>query len=178
MTNAVIDALGAAAGAQPQASVDAAETRVERLARLQALADARSAAALASGRGAANAVPESFRKFEGMVLQTFIQSMLPQDAEAVYGSGLAGDMWKSFMATEIANQMAKAGGIGIAEKVLGAHYMAGEKKVPVTGLPGAGEKSGLAEQQLLSAGLVQEMQRSMMKSLGEDLAATGRSSAD
>ncbi|MCO5162593.1 MAG: rod-binding protein [Mesorhizobium sp.] len=178
MTNAVIDALGAASSTQPQAPVDAAQTRVERLARLHAAADARSAAALSSSRAAAETVPETFRKFEGMVLQTFIQSMLPQDAEAVYGSGLAGDMWKSFMATEIANQMAKAGGIGIAEKVLGAHYMAGEKTVPVTGLPGAAEQTGLAQQQLLSAGLVQEMQRSMMKTLGEDLAAAGRSSAD
>lgn len=144
MANAVIDALGAAASTQPQVSADASETRVERLARLRAAADTRSAAALASSRAAADAVPESFRKFEGMVLQTFIQSMLPQDAEAVYGSGLAGDMWKSFMATEIANQMSRAGGIGIADRVLGAHYMAGENKVPVTGLPGAGEKSGLA----------------------------------
>mgnify|MGYP000267545493 FL=1 len=178
MTNAVIDALGAATGTQPQVSADAAETRVARLARLHAAADARSAAALASSRAAADAVPETFRKFEGMVLQTFIQSMLPQDAEAVYGSGLAGDMWKSFMATEIANQMARAGGIGIADRVLGAHYMAGENKVPVAGLPGTAEKTGLAEQQLLSAGLVQEMQRSMMQTLGEDLAAAGRSSAD
>ncbi len=178
MANAVIDALGAAAGTQPQVSVDAPETRVERLARLRAAADIRSAAALASSRSAADAVPESFRKFEGMVLQTFIQSMLPQDAEAVYGSGLAGDMWKSFMATEIANQMAKAGGIGIAERVLGPHYMDGEKKVAISGLPGAAEKSGLADQRLLSSSLVQEMQRTMMKSLGEDLAATGRSSTD
>lgn len=178
MTNAVIDALGTAAGTQPHVSAEAAETRVGRLARLQAAADARSAAALASSRAAADAVPETFRKFEGMVLQTFIQSMLPQDAEAVYGSGLAGDMWKSFMATEIANQMARAGGIGIADRVLGAHYMAGEDKVPVAGLPGSAEKTGLAEQQLLSAGLVQEMQRSMMQTLGEDLAAAGRSSAD
>lgn len=175
MTNAVIDALGGTAIGQP--SVDASESRVERLARLAAVSDARSAAALASPR-AAGKVPETFQKFEGMVLQTFIQSMLPQESEAVYGSGLAGDMWKSFLATEIANQMAKAGGIGIAERVLGQHYMDGEKKVAISGLPGTAEKSGLADQRLLSSSLVQEMQRTMMKSLGEDLAATGRSSAD
>ncbi len=178
MANAVIDALGGTAIGQPNAPVDASESRVERLARLAAVSDARSAAALASPRAAAGKVPETFQKFEGMVLQTFIQSMLPQESEAVYGSGLAGDMWKSFLTTEIANQMAKAGGIGIAERVLGQHYMDGEKKVAISGLPGAAEKSGLADQRLLSSSLVQEMQRTMMKSLGEDLAATGRSSAD
>lgn len=176
MTNAVIDALGAAA--QPQVEVATSESRAERIARLSAAAAGRSAEALATRGAGTRAVPETFRKFEGMVLQSFIQSMLPQESEAVYGSGLAGDMWKSFMATEIANQMAKAGGIGIADRVLGAHYMAGEQKVSVVGLPGAAEKTGLAQQQLLSTGLVQEMQRSMMKSLGEDLAAGGRSSTD
>ena len=178
MTNAVIDALGASAATQTQVELANAETRAERIARLSAAADARSAAALAANGRSTRAVPETFRKFEGMVLQSFIQSMLPQESEAVYGSGLAGDMWKSFMATEIANQMAKAGGIGIADRILGDHYMAGEAKVSVTGLPGAAERTGLAQQQLLSTGLVQEMQRSMMKSLGEDLASGGRSSAD
>ncbi len=178
MTNAAIDPLGSPATTRPDVLVEASESRAERIARLSAAGGARSDAALAMRGVNRLQVPETFRKFEGMVLQTFIQSMLPQESEAVYGSGLAGDMWKSFMATEIANQMAKAGGIGIAEHVLGAHYMAGETKVSVTGLPGAAERSGLAQQQLLSTGLVEEMQRGMIKSLGEDLAATGRSSRD
>ena len=41
--------------------------------------------------------PKSYANFEAMVLQTFIQTMLPKDAEAVYGKGMAGDMWKSMM---------------------------------------------------------------------------------
>ncbi len=178
MANAVIDALAAAGRSEASAQAVTAESRTERLAKLAAEAAARSDAARSTRIGAPREVPETFRKFEGMVLQTFIQSMLPQESEAVYGSGLAGDMWKSFMATEIANVMAKAGGIGIAERVLGDHYMDGEKQIPVSGLPGVAEKSGLAEQQLLSGGLVQEMQRNMMRTLTEDLAATGRASAD
>ena len=39
---------------------------------------------------AANTQPEAFAKFEAMVLQTFLQSMLPKDTESVYGGGMAG----------------------------------------------------------------------------------------
>lgn len=174
MGNAVVDALAAAGRTQKAVTVADPETRVERLARMSAEAAVRSDAARATRVLGKREVPETFRKFEGMVLQTFIQSMMPKEAESVYGSGLAGDMWKSFMATEIANVMTKSGGIGIAERVLGDHYMAGENKVSVAGLPGAAETSGLAEQQLLSSGLVQEMQRGMLKSLSADLASGGR----
>ena len=67
-------------------------------------------------------VPESFRRFEAMVLQTFIQNMLPRDGGAVYGKGVAGDMWKSQLAEKIADAIAGRGGIGIAERVLGGRY--------------------------------------------------------
>ena len=178
MANSVVDALAAAGRAEPAATVATSESRTERLGRLAAEAVARSETVRSTRIGAAHEVPETFRKFEGMVLQTFVQNMLPKESEAVYGGGLAGDMWKSFMATEIANVMTKAGGIGIADRVLREHYMAGERAIPVSGLPGVTEKSGLAEQKLLSTGLVQEMQRGMMKSLIEDASVTGRSTGD
>src|SRR5690606_30932930 len=68
------------------------------------------------------ASPESFKRFEAMVLQTFIQNMLPKDGAAVYGKGMAGDMWKSMLAEKIADVMAERGGIGIADHMLGQHY--------------------------------------------------------
>ena len=46
--------------------------------------------------------PASFKRFEAMVLQTFIQNMLPKDGAAVYGKGMAGDMWKSLLAEKVA----------------------------------------------------------------------------
>lgn len=60
----------------------------------------------------------TLQEFEAVVLQSFISSMLPQNAENVYGEGTAGDVWKSMMAEQIAKQMAKAGGIGIADRIL------------------------------------------------------------
>ncbi len=56
--------------------------------------------------------------FEAVVLQSFISSMLPENAENVYGEGTAGSVWKSMLAEQISKQMAKSGGIGIAERIL------------------------------------------------------------
>ena len=62
------------------------------------------------------------------MLQTFIQNMLPKDGAAVYGKGVAGDMWKSLMAEKIADVMAERGGIGISDRILGDHYVGGKKR--------------------------------------------------
>ena len=83
---------------------------------------------MAEGAGPASSTPaktasvddpkkKPFVEFEAMVLQTFLQSMLPSDSESVYGSGLSGDMWKSLLAQEMGKAMAQTGGIGIADKV-------------------------------------------------------------
>ncbi|MDQ2704689.1 MAG: rod-binding protein [Pseudomonadota bacterium] len=74
--------------------------------------------------------PASFKRFEAMVLQTFIQNMLPRDGAAVYGKGMAGDMWKSLLAEKVAEVMADRGGIGIADRVLGERYEAQTEAKP------------------------------------------------
>jgi peptidoglycan hydrolase FlgJ len=65
-----------------------------------------------------NATPETYRKFEAMVLQNFLKYMMPNDSEDVYGKGMAGDIWKSMSAEQIANSIAKRGGIGIADHMM------------------------------------------------------------
>ena len=62
------------------------------------------------------------------MLQTFIQNMLPKDGAAVYGKGIAGDMWKSLLAEKLADVMAERGGIGISDRMLGDHYADGEAR--------------------------------------------------
>ncbi|MBF9235640.1 rod-binding protein [Microvirga alba] len=64
---------------------------------------------------------EAYQKFEAFILQSFIETMLPKDAENTFGKGTAGGVWKSMMAEQIGTQIAKAGGIGIAKKVFAAH---------------------------------------------------------
>jgi Rod binding domain-containing protein len=66
-------------------------------------------------------VPDAAQKFESFVLQTFIQEMMPETAEGVYGSGVAGDFWKSMMSEKIAEQVAERGSVGIADYVRKGH---------------------------------------------------------
>lgn len=58
-----------------------------------------------------------FNKLEAFIMQTFIQSMLPKDAPAVYGKGTAGDVWKGMLAEKMGNEVAKSGQLGIAKKL-------------------------------------------------------------
>lgn len=139
-------------------------------------ADGRAARVTAMAQANRAARSETFEKFEAMVLQNFVQSILPEENEAVYGEGMAGDIWKSFLAKEIADQMAKAGGIGIADRVLGDHYMDGDKKVALSGVSHDPAKPDADRSQAMSSAMVQEMQRNMMRQIGAELtgdASTG-----
>jgi len=179
-TDIVLDVARAA----DTASIEAARARLEKIARTGAAAAAGEAfraagevmATRSAGAARSRQVPETFVKFEAMVLQTFLQSMLPEESEAVYGQGLAGDMWKSFLAKELGTQMARAGGIGIADKILGDYYMSGKTKVPVAGVDGGPEKAETDAQDLLSVALVQEIQRNITRTIGENIALRNRPS--
>nr|WP_167365055.1 rod-binding protein [Mesorhizobium qingshengii] len=111
---------------------------------------------------------KKFKKFEAMVLQTFIQNMLPKDTEGVYGKGLAGDMWKSQLAERVADVMAERGGIGIAKSMLADHYLEGKRVVPVGPVSGGPEKTEIDQQNSLSTSLVHELQRKAARSITGD----------
>lgn len=64
-----------------------------------------------------NGSGEVYRKFEAFILQMFVESMLPKDAEDVFGKGTAGTVWRSMLAEQISNEMAKGNGIGIAKQL-------------------------------------------------------------
>ncbi|GAA0274064.1 hypothetical protein LNAOJCKE_4494 [Methylorubrum aminovorans] len=63
---------------------------------------------------------DPYRKFEGQVIQQFVEAMLPK-AETVFGKGNAGGIWKSMLSEQIGQQIAKTGGIGIARMLNPAH---------------------------------------------------------
>ena len=69
------------------------------------------------GKAPPSDAAKAYRGFEAMTLATFIESAMPDDSAAVFGSGTAGNVWKSMLAEQIANQMAKAGGIGLADQL-------------------------------------------------------------
>lgn len=81
--------------------------------------DSASAHASSAGVSAVSgkAVPEHMRKFETMVLQNFVKSMMPAESEEIYGKGTAGEMWRGMMADQLGEALSKGGGIGIAESL-------------------------------------------------------------
>jgi peptidoglycan hydrolase FlgJ len=74
---------------------------------------------------AANSGPASAEKaqrdLEGMLLQNVIESILPKDSDGLYGGGVAGGMWRSVLAEQIGTQIARSGGIGIADHIFKSH---------------------------------------------------------
>ncbi len=126
-----------------------------------------------------SARPESYVQFEAMVLQNFVQQMLPSDAENVYGTGIAGEMWKGFLAQELGMQMARVGGIGISDRILGDYYEAGDEKVPVAGVEADTEDKLAGEaKSLLSTALIQEIQRTIVGSVTDAAAAASGVTSD
>lgn len=96
-------------------------------------------------------VPETYRKFEAMVLQSFIKSMLPKNGEDVYGQGTAGEIWKGMMARQVADVISKRGGIGIADHLLEGRFSGlGAAEAPRPAVTG--------DNLNLAAGLVQQLQ--------------------
>jgi hypothetical protein len=113
-------AMAAAAGtstAAAQAAASGASATTAETAKLTAMANARTAPMLRQDNSPAKAM----EKLEAFFLQSALQEMLPKDAENVYGAGLAGDVWKSMLAEQMAAELAKTTKFGIAER-LGQHH--------------------------------------------------------
>ena len=132
----LVDAMKAA---DPQ---QAAEARLK-LQKLSAAskvdtADAPKFSAEVSAGNRRTAIQESpqevLQKFESVVLSTFVQAMMPKEASSVYGEGLSGDMWKAQMAEKIGEQLARNGGIGIADRLLKSYQVEDETIKPIAGL--------------------------------------------
>jgi Rod binding domain-containing protein len=74
------------------------------------------AASTARASGASKP-PEAFAQLEAFVLQSFIQSMLPQNSQGFFGKGPAGEVWKSMLAEKLGAQIASSGQVGLAKRL-------------------------------------------------------------
>lgn len=94
----------------------------------------KSDTALASAGGASSVkAGNGYRDFEAMALTTFVESMLPKSGgSSLFGTGTAGEVWRSMMAQQIAGQLAAAGGIGIADQLQAAAERAKSAAAPNT----------------------------------------------
>jgi Rod binding domain-containing protein len=137
-------------------------------------APASSSPDIALGRTADRpSMPDASKKFEAMVLQTFISSMMPKDTQGVYGEGMAGEMWKSMMAEKIAGVVAERGGIGIAEHVLGDFEMNGDKIRPLAGVTPQAEALSEEKPAAMASVIVDQFQRRLARDLAADAETSG-----
>ncbi|MBR1131075.1 rod-binding protein [Bradyrhizobium iriomotense] len=112
-------------------NADFAATMDAEVGKAAAAADQSAAKVAEAQSGAVNGAPvqvikapasgEVYRKFEAFILQTFVETMLPKESEELFGKGTAGSVWKSMLAEQLGNQLAKGKGIGIARQLAAAN---------------------------------------------------------
>ena len=132
--NALAGAAAAQTGDFAQTLAQTAPSASLAAAPVAEMADARSRLAdtmLAASDKAAKAQVD----FEAVLLDGFVNEMLPKDASATFGQGLAGDMWKSMLADQVSRQIAKSGDAGNRQTLVRGASAVGERIV------GAGEPS-------------------------------------
>ncbi len=56
---------------------------------------------------------KAYRGVEELVLQKLVETMLPKEDSGVFGSGTAGDVWRSMLAEQLAKQIGKTVDLGL-----------------------------------------------------------------
>ena len=112
-----------APGADFSADLDRAASKALAIpAPLASAADARSR--LAEPPNGSDRLNQAKTQFEAMMLSPLVSEMLPKDASNVFGSGTAGDMWRSMLAEQVSLQIAKSGKLGLARRLFATHELA------------------------------------------------------
>lgn len=122
-------------------------------------AEAKTADAKTADDAKTQKTKETYRAFEAMTLATMLQSAMTSSTSSYFGEGVAGDTWKSLMVEQIANQMAKNGGVGIADQLTRSAKLAMADTSP-------------AEPQAAQTLLTTSGERALIRALDEDDSGT------
>ncbi|WP_299938010.1 rod-binding protein [uncultured Nitratireductor sp.] len=167
----VLNVARAADPAKAAAAKERLQAKSGATASFQAVFDARPVGAI---RTDASAPSDVEKKFEAMVLQNFMQSLLPEETSSVYGEGLAGEMWRSMLAQQLSESLAEQGGLGIARNVLRDYTVENEERVPVGAVSQTPEQEEAGRRALMSTAMVEEIERHAARTLGVNPAAAAR----
>lgn len=63
----------------------------------------------------------AYEKFEAVILQNFVQNILPKD-ESLFGDAASADIVRSMLAEQLATQLAQSGRLGIAKMMAAAAH--------------------------------------------------------
>ena len=91
---------------------------------------------------------------------------MPKQSSALFGTGTAGDVWKSMLAEQIAAEMARAGGIGIAEHLKAAH----PADKPDKAKDGITQVGDAADKALAESAIIAANQRNFLSTITPDQA--------
>jgi len=78
-----------------------------------------SGAQLQSAQRDASQPASAAQKFEAFLLQSWLETLLPKEETGVFGLGGAGNVWRSLVAEQLGEQLARAGGIGVRKLLAG-----------------------------------------------------------
>ncbi|MCZ4290537.1 rod-binding protein [Hoeflea alexandrii] len=131
---------------------------------LLASADQSSVSVASAQDAAPDKSLEVYQRFEAMILQNFVGSMLPTDSEQLYGEGTAGEIWKGMMAEQLGAVLAKGGGIGIAARMMGDRLNA-----PVAPESADAIGSNVSNR---AAGLINEIQKQILADVAGSVETT------
>lgn len=56
----------------------------------------------------------AYKGLERLILKDVIESILPKEAPALFGSGTAGDIWRFLLVNQLADEMERTVSLGIA----------------------------------------------------------------
>jgi peptidoglycan hydrolase FlgJ len=122
---------------------------------LASAADARSR--LAEAPGGPDKLGQTKTQFEAMMLNSFVGELLPKDTGAVFGQGMAGDMWRSMLAEQVSMQIAKSGKLGLARRLFATHEFAPRSTRVGEAAKTAGESATQMSANILSAPAAAEL---------------------
>lgn len=171
--------LDVARAADPEAIASARATLMNRVHGASAVAFDAGTAAVAptshntlTRQASATSMSDASKKFEAMVLQTFISAMMPKDTQGTYGQGMAGEMWKSMMAENLAGAVANGGGIGIADRLLKDFHKDGDAIVPVAGVTTEAQLTEGGKPAMIASAFVDVVQRQLVNEITADRSTT------
>jgi peptidoglycan hydrolase FlgJ len=83
-------------------------------------------------------------ELEGVFLHSLVKQMFSGiKTDGIFGGGFGEETWRSMQAEQLAQSMAEAGGIGLADHVLGDLIAAQQSAVPATPLTAANAYNGV-----------------------------------
>ncbi|MGO9673883.1 MAG: rod-binding protein [Methylocella sp.] len=62
---------------------------------------------------------KAYKGLEQLVLQRLVEAMLPKEESGVFGSGTAGDVWRSMLSEQLAKQLGKSVDLGLGKSTGG-----------------------------------------------------------